>query len=204
MLSRVAQSGACVLMTESAALPMRTQPRLDRRIAAVFDGCFAEDYRTRLRGGVVEPLYVAARGSTLWSEIYYREDFARSALHEAAHWCIAGPVRRQQDDYGYWYEPDGRDGLQQREFERVESSPQALEWFFALAVGLPFRVSIDNLDGGDIDDFPFALAVWQRAHRYRHDGLPTRAERFRRALAAAFGRPVEISASQLSLGSLRP
>ena len=145
---------------------------LDRQIAAVFDRCFAGDYRTQLCGGAEEPLYVPAGSQGELHTVWYREDFARSALHEAAHWCIAGDARRQLDDYGYWYEPDGRNEVQQREFERVESRPQALEWFFAMAAGLPFRVSIDNLSGGDIDDFPFAWPYGSGRIATRPKGCP--------------------------------
>ena len=38
-------------------------------------------------GGAAEPLYLPDRG-TRTAELHYREDFAASALHEAAHWCI--------------------------------------------------------------------------------------------------------------------
>ena len=190
-------------MTEVAEQWLMNEVSLDRHIAEVFDRCFAEEYQTQLCGGAAEPLYVPACSRGKLNTVWYREDFPRSALHEAAHWCIAGEARRQLDDYGYWYEPDGRSVIQQREFERVESRPQALEWFFALAVGLPFRVSIDNLNGGEIDDFPFALAVWQRAQRYAAEGLPQRAECFRRALAEEFCRPVVIDPGSLSLMDLR-
>ena len=203
MSSLVVRSGGCSLMIELAEQWLIDGAPLDRQIAAVFDRCFAGDYRTQLCGGAEEPLYVPAGSLGELHTVWYREDFARSALHEAAHWCIAGDARRQLDDYGYWYEPDGRNEVQQREFERVESRPQALEWFFAMAAGLPFRVSIDNLSGGDIDDFPFALAVWQRAHRYASEGLPPRAERFRRALAVAFCQPLAIDSSRLLLTDLR-
>ncbi len=53
--------------------------------------------------------------------------FYASALHEIAHWCIAGENRCQQVDYGYWYEPNGRSEERQFEFEKVEVKPQALE-----------------------------------------------------------------------------
>ena len=188
-------------MTELA----REQPlelSLDRQIAEVFDRCFIAEYGTQLCGGAAEPLYVPARQPGEVSQVHYREDFARSALHEAAHWCIAGEARRQLEDYGYWYEPDGRSDAKQREFERVESRPQALEWFFAQAVGLPFGVSIDNLAAGDINEFPFALAVWQQARRYVVDGLPDRAGRFRLALANTFGTSPVIDAQAFSLASL--
>jgi elongation factor P hydroxylase len=86
--------------------------------------------------------------------LWYREDYFASALHEVAHWCIAGEQRRQQLDFGYWYAPDGRSPEQQGAFEAVEYKPQALEWFFSLACGYRFRLSADNLGmpGGEMPD----------------------------------------------------
>ena len=81
------------------------------------------------------------------------------ALHEVAHWCVAGPRRRCLDDYGYWYAPDGRDAAAQAEFLRVEVRPQALEALFCAACNHPFRVSLDNLDGDPGDEARFAADV---------------------------------------------
>ena len=61
------------------------------RIEEVFADCFYEDYGTRLQGGASEPLYRPSSGGD--AVIFYREDFAASALHEVAHWCIAGVGR---------------------------------------------------------------------------------------------------------------
>ncbi|MBW2939238.1 elongation factor P hydroxylase [Zhongshania aquimaris] len=155
-------------------------------ICSVFASCFWASDRTRLLGGGAEPLYRPADEQIDYHQIIFRSDYAASALHEAAHWCIAGEQRRLLLDYGYWYEPDGRGVEQQRTFEAVEAKPQALEWMFSVAAGRQFRVSIDNLDGGAIDPFPFQLAVWQAAHRYRVFGLPRRAALFCQALQAHF------------------
>ncbi len=187
-------------MTSIAALENLA---LDLRIAGLFDQCFADSHRCVLRGGADEPFYQPRHNGESLSVIYYREDFVRSALHEVAHWCIAGEARRQQPDYGYWYEPDGRDAQQQRLFESVERRPQALEWFFCLAADIPFSLSIDNLDGAPQDNFGFALAVWQQARSYLRDGLPARAARFQQSLAAAFGSG-QPSAAALSLAVLYP
>ena len=119
---------------------------LCRALEAVFAECFEADYRTRLVGGALEPEYRPATDARGWHLLCYREDYPASALHEAAHWCIAGEQRRQQLDFGYWYAPDGRDAMTQRQFERVETQPQAIEWHFALAAGMWFCVSIDILD----------------------------------------------------------
>jgi elongation factor P hydroxylase len=160
---------------------------LAQQLEQVFLECFHGAYRTRLVGGAAEPLYLPGRDGDD-AIIYYREDFAASALHEVAHWCIAGPVRRQQEDYGYWYAPDGRTAAQQRAFERVELRPQALEWHFALACGAPFHVSADNLLAPDAGSGAFAAAVAAQAQRYCEESLPARAGLFRRALADRFGR----------------
>jgi len=155
---------------------------LDSEISAVFNRCFGADYRTCLVGGADEPLYQPGRCLAEKHQIVYRHDYPRSALHEAAHWCIAGSSRRLQVDYGYWYQPDGRDQQAQQLFERVEARPQAIEWFFCQAVGLAFQVSIDNLSGEPVDAFPFRLAVWQLARRFLAEGLPPRAQVFYLAL----------------------
>lgn len=148
-----------------------------RRIESTFYQCFYRDYRCKLVGGAEEPFYQPGSDGD-YNRVYYREDFPRSALHEVAHWCIAGEQRRQLPDYGYWYEPDGRSESRQREFEQVEAKPQAIEWFLSLGAGLDFRVSIDNLGAGQRDEFPFKLAVWQQACHYLRVGLPSRARMF--------------------------
>lgn len=155
------------------------------RIVAVFHDKFLASHHTELVPGASEPLYLPASPGSL-HRICSREDYPASALHEVAHWCLAGASRRQLPDFGYWYAGDGRDQRQQRAFQQVEVKPQALEWAFSRAVGLRFQVSIDNLDGEPLDSFGFQLAVWQQARHYWQRGLPERAERFARALARAF------------------
>ncbi len=154
------------------------------RIEQAFADCFYDDYRTRLQGGAAEPLY--RPGGDGDAVIYYREDFAASALHEVAHWCIAGDGRRQLEDYGYWYAPDGRNLEQQRAFELVEVRPQAVEWHLALAAGVPFQVSVDNLDAPAGEGDTFAFAVRDQARRFCRQPLPARAAEFRAALARHF------------------
>lgn len=119
--------------------------------------------------------------------VIFTRDYFASALHEVAHWCIAGPERRQQLDYGYWYAPDGRDPQQQCEFEQVEVKPQALEWIFSRAAGFRFRLSADNLDGSGGVSETFRRSVWQQARIYSERGMPSRAAQFRASLAATFG-----------------
>jgi elongation factor P hydroxylase len=170
-------------------------PRLEKKpgvrlsaesLEALFEACFLEEYRTRLQGGAQEPLYQPAGASQGEHVIYYREDFIASALHEVAHWCIAGSRRRQLVDYGYWYFPDGRDASRQRQFEQVESRPQALEWHFALACNWRFRISNDNLAAMPSESTDFAGAVCSQARRYCRTGLPARGALFRSALVERF------------------
>lgn len=142
-----------------------------------------------LVGGSPEPLYQPASDDSQHHTIFYRQDFLASALHEVAHWCIAGSERRQQVDFGYWYEPDGRDAQRQQAFERVEVKPQALEWFFAQACSHRFTLSADNLSGTDESnpaEDTFARAVVAQAMYWQVNGLPERAARFFRALVNAF------------------
>jgi len=151
-------------------------------IIEVFEASFRA---TRLRGGYEEPFYSPA-SETQPATIRFKEDFAASALHEVAHWCIAGRHRRMLPDFGYWYEPE-RDGETQTRFETVEAPPQALEWIFSVAAARSFRVSFDNFDlPADRRD-----AFRRRVHRTVRDrlaaGLPVRAQTFADALAARSG-----------------
>ena len=82
------------------------------QVMRLFNQEFAESDTTELIGGAAEPYYEP--GSL--NRIYFRADYVRSALHEVAHWCVAGSRRRRLADYGYWYSPDGRDADQQQAF----------------------------------------------------------------------------------------
>lgn len=131
--------------------------------------------RCRLTGGFPEPFYKAPTGDAP-AVVQFTRDYERSALHELAHWCIAGDSRRLLDDYGYWYVPDGRNGRQQQRFFEVEVKPQALERHFCDALELPFDVSVDNLDNTDVDGLDsFKNDVEQQYNQYAATGLPERA-----------------------------
>ncbi len=193
---------ACALMFDEAiedrplfasAEPIQTPSCLER-IVAVFDREFADVERTKLCPGADEPYYEPASSDWGFHRIYSRADYPASALHEAAHWCLAGSERRLLPDFGYWYAADGRNAEQQREFQRVEAKPQALEWAFSRAVGMRFHVSVDNLEGDTLDPFGFQLAVWQQARAYDLYGLPNRAGRFVAALNREFGQNGESTA----------
>ncbi|MCS2609874.1 elongation factor P hydroxylase [Halomonas dongshanensis] len=156
-------------------------------IIALFDGLFADTYQTRLIRGADEPLYRPADAQTPYHQVIFAHGFYASALHEISHWCIAGAKRRMLEDYGYWYEPDGRDAVQQSAFEAVEVAPQALESLLTQACGRTFHVSVDNLGGeAEVDRGGFAAKVQQRAERYVEEGLPLRAGALVAALAAFY------------------
>ncbi|EWH02632.1 elongation factor P hydroxylase [Halomonas sp. BC04] len=160
--------------------------RLDDLIA-LFDGLFQDAFNTRLVRGGDEPLYRPADADCSFHRVIFAHGFYASALHEISHWCIAGERRRRQEDYGYWYLPDGRDTEQQRAFETAEVAPQALELLFTRACGRQFNVSVDNLGGeAEVDRDAFRARVEARAVRYEREGLPDRAAAFHAALKAFY------------------
>lgn len=162
--------------------------RLDAAaITRLFDATFLSTERTCLRGGGEEPLYRPASRPGELHTIVFTRDYAASALHEVAHWCVAGPARRLREDYGYWYAPDGRTAAQQAAFEQVEVRPQALEWLFAEAAGRRFRVSADNLSAGLGPSAAFRAAVHRQALAFCRQGVAERPRRFLQALLSASG-----------------
>ncbi|MEE2602610.1 MAG: elongation factor P hydroxylase [Pseudomonadota bacterium] len=150
----------------------------------MFRATFFHSHTTVLEGGADEPVYRPGNPH----RICYTRDYFRSALHEIAHWCVAGPARRQQEDYGYWYAPDGRNAEQQAEFTRVEVLPQAYEALFCAACGHPFRVSLDNLDGEAGDERDFAMKVHDKALSLLENGLSERPRHWCQTLADFYGR----------------
>ena len=125
-------------------MQLSEQQRLSA-VCALFNKLFSR-HRTCLTGGAPEPIYIPARCPDQVHQLVYRGDYLSSALHEVAHWCIAGPNRLLMEDFGYWYRPDGRSAAEQRQFEQVEVKPQALEWMFSIACGHHFTPSQDNLN----------------------------------------------------------
>jgi len=125
------------------------------KLIRLFEQLFFEGYQTRLVRGGDEPLYWPARKAGETHQIIFARGYFNSALHELAHWCVAGPERRKLEDFGYWYLPDGRSAAQQRAFEKVEVRPQAYEQCFSWASGRRFHISADNLSGepGDTRNF---------------------------------------------------
>lgn len=158
-----------------------------RELEDIFHRLFERSHRTRLVGGGAEPVYRPAAYPLEFHAIVYNRDYAASALHEVAHWCVAGAARRLKEDYGYWYAPDGRSAAQQSLFEQVEVKPQALEWMFSVAAGRPFGVSADNLEAGLGASETFKDAIYQQVQMYCGEGLPQRAQAFVQALATRTG-----------------
>lgn len=153
----------------------------------IFEKQFFAQYNTRLVKGEGEPIYLPATDNIDYHQIVFAHGFYTSALHEIAHWCIAGEKRRQQVDYGYWYCPDGRNEQQQAEFEAVEVKPQAVEWCLSVAAGIPFKVSTDNLNGAPVDRFAFQDKVFAQVQRYLDTSLPKRAAELVLALQQFYG-----------------
>ena len=164
-------------------------------VITLFDGLFSHSYGTRLVRGGEEPLYLPADDECPHHRVIFARGFFASALHEISHWCITGPRRRELEDYGYWYLPDGRDADQQAAFEAVEVAPQALEMLFSQACGLRFHVSVDNLGDIEVDRDGFRARVESRAQRYEREGLPDRAEAFRTALLTYYRQGATLEAA---------
>ncbi|MFL0799961.1 MAG: elongation factor P hydroxylase [Agarilytica sp.] len=175
--------------------------RLDR-LVDVFHRLFRTPYQTELVGGSEEPLYRPAVDMNGLNTIEFSYDYFSSALHECAHWCIAGASRREQLDYGYWYAPDGRSAQQQQHFESVEVRPQALERIFSFASGQPFRISVDNLDGDACASQSFIEAVHEQTITYCREGLPARASMLAESLAKEFNVSTPLSATNYLLKDL--
>ena len=116
-----------------------------------------------IEGGHTEPFYRAPQAGKP-ACIEFREDYPRSLLHELAHYCLAGDRRRQLDDFGFWYAPEGRSAEEQVAFEAAEVRPQALEWLFCDRIGLEFSPSRDDFSGRPDDDhFLIALRAAREA-----------------------------------------
>lgn len=170
-------------------------------LITLFNELFAESENTLLVSGDDEPLYRPAKKEQP-AQVIFAHGFFASALHEIAHWCIAGTERRQLEDYGYWYQPDGRTASQQAEFESVEVKPQALEWIFHQSAESRFRVSADNLSGEATDLMPFKRAVVSQAQHYVRYGLPERAAKFQQRLLSAYRPKQALNVSEFQLDNL--
>ncbi len=141
----------------------------------IFNRTFYEDFNTRLELGGDEPIYLPADQEKDYHRIVFARGYYASAMHEIAHWMVAGPERRLKEDFGYWYEPDGRTEAVQAEFERVELRPQAYEWILSKSAGFPFTVSCDNLHGDfEPDRLSFMSTVHKEVLEILESGLSPR------------------------------
>ena len=171
-------------------------------LITLFNHCFADEFNTRLVKGDDEPIYLPADETRPYHALFFAHGFFSSALHECAHWLIAGAERRTLVDFGYWYVPDGRNGEQQRLFQQVEVKPQAMEWILSVASGHPFRLSIDNLQGSEVNTQAFKEAVYQQVVYYCAHGLRPRAQRFHRALTQFYQTVPELEVPAFQLAAL--
>jgi len=162
-------------------------------LITLFDNCFFTKYNTRLVKGNSEPIYLPQDENSPHNELHFAHGFFSSALHETAHWLIAGAERRKLVDFGYWYAPDGRSAEQQKIFQNVEIKPQAIEWILSQAAGYKFQISVDNLDGPEVDTSDFKTNVYNQVKAYCEHGLPIRAELIRQALCLFYKNPPELS-----------
>ena len=145
-------------------------------LISLFNKVFYEQFNTKLERGDDEPIYLPSDNQTPHHRIIFAHGFYASALHEVAHWLVAGEKRRLLEDYGYWYEPDGRTTEQQSEFEKVEIVPQAIEWSLSVACGIKFDVSVDNLSGIEIDRLGFKRNVKKKVQFYLDNGFSLRTQ----------------------------
>ena len=164
----------------------------------LFDQTFFEPFQTRLIKGGDEPLYSPANATCAYHQIIFAHGYYASALHEIAHWCLAGDARRLLEDFGYWYTPDGRNAQQQKTFEQVEIKPQAIEWALSVSANKKFTVSADNLHGVQADTVQFNKEVYQQVQCYLLDGFPVRAQQFIGVLAQFYQVALPLTIEQFS------
>lgn len=173
-----------------------------KQLIELFDLTFEKQFNVRLIKGTDEPIYLPADTgdgaikAQPFAQVVFAHGFFASALHEIAHWCLAGSERRQQIDYGYWYCPDGRSAEQQAKFQSVEIKPQAIEWALCAAANFTFRVSCDNLSGDELgrqpDRVAFERDVQNQLEIYLQHGFPPRAKQFIDTLARFYGQSTSI------------
>ena len=155
------------------------------QICECFNKVFQNRYRVRLQGGGLEPDYLPGGADDL-GVIVAREDYASSALHEAAHWCVASRQRRVLPDYGYSYAPPPRSAAGQAAFFAAEQRVQAVEWYLARRAGMEFCASADDPDLPLPELQAFQAKLWPQVQAWESTSsvsLPPRALTFGQALA---------------------
>lgn len=169
------------------------------QLIVLFNQTFMQSHQTQLVCCEPEPIYRPADAQHPFHRIVFAHGFFASALHEISHWCIAGKARRLQEDFGYWYQPDGRSEALQTEFEQVEVKPQALEWLFSTACHFKFHFSADNLANANRVSPTFQQAVRNQALRYLAEGLPADAQAWFSTLQQHYRPNDPINASEFNL-----
>lgn len=177
---------------------------LTKDIIALFNQTFYSSYNTKLILGGDEPIYLPADENSHYHRIIFAHGYYASALHEIAHWCLAGEKRRLLEDFGYWYVPDGRNAEQQKQFEQVEIKPQAIEWGLCAAAGKKFNVSADNLDGAQADTENFKQNVFEQVKAYLQTGFPERATMLMQALSDFYQQPMPTQIAHFAAVSALP
>ena len=161
-------------------------------LITIFNATFASSYNTRLVKGADEPIYMPANtdfeqySRCDHNRIIFAHGFYASAMHEIAHWLVAGPARHELVDFGYWYIADGRNASEQAAFEKVEIVPQAIEWMLAVAAGFDYKVSADNLSGIVIDRLAFQHKIYDQVRYYLEHGVASRTQQLIAALQAFY------------------
>jgi len=169
-------------------------------LISIFHQTFYAKYQTKLVRGDSEPIYLPATEKGRDNQIIFAHGYYASALHEIAHWCLAGSERRLKEDFGYWYLPDGRNNEQQKVFEQVEIKPQAIEWAFCMATNKTFYVSADNLNGESADTHSFTEQVIKQVAIYCEQGFPKDAQQFINALAEFYHRDNKLTLAHFIYG----
>ncbi len=157
-----------------------------KTLIQLFNQQFIPSHNTELICCEEEPIYRPADSQHPHHRIIFAHGFFASALHEISHWSVAGKQRRLLEDFGYWYQPDGRSAEQQSEFEIVEVKPQALEWIFSQSANFTFYFSADNLNGDAGPSESFKQAVLKQVQTYLEKGLPKRAQAWSDCLVEHF------------------
>lgn len=185
------------IITKNKIMQSKNKPY--KELIVLFNSTFLKSLNTELVCCEREPVYRPANINYPHHRIVFAHGFFSSALHEISHWSIAGKQRRLLEDFGYWYEPDGRTAERQAEFERVEIKPQALEWIFSVASNHQFHFSADNLEAGLEISEEFKTKVHNQVKLYINKGLPKDAEKWKLALIEYYRPNKNISLNEFTL-----
>lgn len=174
---------------------MNTPQHNTDALITLFNRTFLPTFNTQLICCEEEPVYRPADDQHPHHRIIFAHGFFASALHEISHWCVAGSERRLMEDFGYWYEPDGRSAERQAEFEQVEIKPQALEWIFSQSANTEFHFSADNLALNNQPSNRFKVAVYEQVNTYFKQGFPQRVQMWSNALIKHYrnGKPLSMT-----------